>query len=135
MKKKLSPTALLALEKMHPNNILVTCTSVGNPDFRQDPDRPISPPFIKTVANYAEASALCVAYITHHDLGGGNWSGGQVYNKEEMQVAYVSYNGRVWECDPPRGPNIIDISVQIEISDSDFNLFLGLYRDLFNTNL
>jgi hypothetical protein len=132
MKKKLSPTVLLALEKMHPNNILVTCTSVGNPDFRQDPDRPISPQFIKAVANVSEASALCRSYIEHHDLGGGNWSGGQVYNKDGMQVAYVSYNGRVWDLNPPSIFKAADANVEIEINEADFNTFYGLYNQFFN---
>jgi hypothetical protein len=38
-----------------------------------------------------------------HGIGGGNWSGGQIYRKEGSRwklVAQMSYNGRVW----PPGP-------------------------------
>ena len=37
----------------------------------------------------------CREFIDEHDLGGGNWSGGEVY-EEGTLVARVSYNGRVW---------------------------------------
>ena len=43
-----------------------------------------------------EASAACRASIEQDDLGGGNWSGGQLF-EVGRQVARVSYHGRVWE--------------------------------------
>lgn len=30
-----------------------------------------------------------------HELGGGNWTGGQVFDGG-TQIAYISYNGRAW---------------------------------------
>jgi hypothetical protein len=38
----------------------------------------------------------CQKYIADHDLGGGNWDGGQVY-ENNVQIAYISYNGRIWK--------------------------------------
>jgi len=49
------------------------------------------------VAGYAEASEVCRRFIDEHDLGGGNWTGGAITDDAGQQVAYVSYNGRVWE--------------------------------------
>lgn len=52
---------------------------------------------LKEPANTLEAaSRLCTQFIAKHDLGGSNWTGGQVY-RGKKQVAQVSYNGRVWE--------------------------------------
>ena len=48
-----------------------------------------------TVPTFADAAKLCREYIDHNELGGGNWTGGQVFKGKE-QVARVSYNGRVW---------------------------------------
>ena len=42
------------------------------------------------------SNTACCAYIEQYDLGGGNWSGGQMF-EAGRQVARVSYNGRVWE--------------------------------------
>ena len=41
-------------------------------------------------------STACRADIEQDDLGGGNWSGGQLV-EAGRQVARVSYNGCVWE--------------------------------------
>ena len=43
-----------------------------------------------------EHPTACRADIEQDDLGGGNWSGGQIF-EAGRQVARVSYNGRVWE--------------------------------------
>lgn len=74
----------------------VLCSSVGNPDWNQNPNAPISPEMFYAVNNLKEAAAKCMQYISDYDLGGGNWAGGQVYCKEGNIVAEVSYNGRVW---------------------------------------
>ena len=49
------------------------------------------------VNSMSEASALCAAFIAQHELGGGNWSGGQIRNHAGRQIARVSYNARVWD--------------------------------------
>lgn len=76
--------------------LIVTLSSVGNPDHEEycganvlSPDREVE------VKDFAEASEICRAYITHYKLGGGNWTGGEVRQGERI-VARISYNGRVW---------------------------------------
>lgn len=59
-----------------------------------DPDR--ARPRMVDAADLAEASRLCRAYIEENNLGGGNWSGGDVLLRGK-RVARVSYNGRVWD--------------------------------------
>jgi hypothetical protein len=49
------------------------------------------------VKTLEEASAVCQKYIYAHELGAGNWSGGQVYDENDMLVAQISYNGRINE--------------------------------------
>jgi len=70
-----------------------------NPDIQggywQRPLDDRRPQFV-TVATFAEASAVCRAYIERNGLGGGNWTGGQVF-EDDQQIASVSYNGRVWD--------------------------------------
>ena len=41
-------------------------------------------------------SAACRADIEQHDLGGGNWSGGQIF-EAGRQLARAAHHGRVWE--------------------------------------
>jgi len=80
--------------------LVVVCKSVGNPDHRQDPDKPISPQNFYAVNTLQEASDKCSEYITEWDLGGGNWAGGDVYDVDGKIIAHVSYNGRVWAKNP-----------------------------------
>lgn len=58
------------------------------------------------VASYAEASKVVRAYIDGKGLGGNAWyrslpftatSRGAAIHVDGVQVAFVSYNGRVWE--------------------------------------
>ena len=79
--------------------MIVVLESVGNPDFGQDPDRPMwgcTPNHAKVVKTFKEASEACVKFIDDNELGGGNWSGGLI-KKNGKAIANVSYNGRVWE--------------------------------------
>lgn len=75
----------------------VTLESVGNPDFGQYPGAslPGVPRGRCAVTSLEEAAAKCREFIDEHDLGGGNWSGGDVFEDGTL-VARVSYNGRVW---------------------------------------
>jgi len=77
----------------------INLESVGNPDFNQNPNKPISPETYTVSGTFLNASLACRKYITYYELGGGNWVGGQVYDglNDDKQVAYVSYNGRVWD--------------------------------------
>ena len=77
----------------------VLLSSVGNPDKRQDPNAPLygcEPERTVEVKSFEWASAQCISFIHHNDLGGGNWSGGLITDKGK-EIAYVSYNGRVWK--------------------------------------
>ncbi len=78
---------------------VVTLASVGNPDFGQDSSRSVPgvPRTRVRVASLRHASEACRLYITHYDLGGGNWSGGDVTDvATDAPVARISYNGRAW---------------------------------------
>ncbi|MCA1064796.1 hypothetical protein QTG56_24630 (plasmid) [Rossellomorea sp. AcN35-11] len=74
-------------------------SSVGNPDFGQDPNNSLLgvPNETRKINSLEEASQACSEYINTYGLGGGNWSGGYVYDTKHKQVAYISYNGRIWE--------------------------------------
>lgn len=72
-----------------------TLSSRGNPDISQNPFQTLSPEIELTVTNVEEASRLCRKYITQYNLGGGNWTGGQI-SENGREIARVSYNGRVW---------------------------------------
>jgi len=73
-------------------------SSRGNPDFRENPNDALSPTISIEVAGWQAASAAWEAYIAQYNLGGGNWTGGQIY-EHARQIARVSYNGRVWDLD------------------------------------
>lgn len=78
----------------------VTLSSVGNPDYGQNPNRSL--PGLKNskvaVKTKQEASDACRKFIDDNQLGGGNWSGGDIFSEGNL-VARVSYNGRVWHPD------------------------------------
>lgn len=76
----------------------VRLASCGNPDHGQTPGRSMPGVRAKTmkVETIANASAACSTYIAEHELGAGNWSGGQV-TENGKAIAKISYNGRVWQ--------------------------------------
>lgn len=73
----------------------VRLESVGNPDKQQY--APISPMEWRPCRDIDEAVVQCQAFITTWNLGGGNWSlnAGKVY-RDSVEIARVSYNGRLW---------------------------------------
>jgi hypothetical protein len=80
----------------------VELKSAGNPDFGQDPNKPLygcEPNKSIVVGSLKEAKRLCLKFIKDNNLGGGNWIGGKVSNGSRI-IAYVSYNGRVWDKEP-----------------------------------
>ncbi|GAG83493.1 unnamed protein product [marine sediment metagenome] len=80
----------------------VTLASVGNPDFRQDPDFPLygsEANKIVKVKSFKEASNVCRKFISRNELGSGNWDGGDILDDKGKKIARVSYNGRVWTLD------------------------------------
>lgn len=82
----------------------VRLESRGNPDFGQNPDEPVWGAVDQTVevSSLKEASAVCLKYCDDNDLGGGNWTGGQI-TEDGKAIGYVSYNGRVWDKFPRGG--------------------------------
>ena len=95
----MSFTEVIAQSKLEePGVFTVALSSTGNPDYGQTPGRSL--PGVRKrkakVGSLAEASKVCRQYIEENDLGGGNWDGGFV-TQDDKVVAYVSYNGRVWQ--------------------------------------
>ena len=82
---------------MKKENLTVKFSSCGNPDFpgQKTADRP-APTLILEIRDLKDASKKCRSYIENWNLGGGNWAGGQVF-RGSKQIAWVSYNGRVWD--------------------------------------
>ena len=80
------------------NAYSVRLCSVGNIDFGQNPERPYSPLEWAECPSLCRCSLACLDYIQKYQLGGGNWTGGQIF-KDGAQIARVSYNGRIWEGD------------------------------------
>jgi hypothetical protein len=81
----------------------VTLSAGRNPDFAS---RSLPKRQTVTVTSLAEAVSACRDYIEVNDLGGGNWTGGQIKWSGRI-VARVSYNGRVWESGPYPQPEIL----------------------------
>lgn len=78
--------------------LTVELSNRGNPDFGQDPRRPLPGTRASrlTVESLEAASAACRRYIERHGLGGGNWTGGSIKDDAGAEVGTVSYNGVVW---------------------------------------
>ena len=83
-------------------NLTVTLSAGGNPDylavkgqydFRESIY--IGETTVK-INSLPEASKVCRNFIDENNLGGGNWTGGEVFEEGE-QIARISYNGRVWD--------------------------------------
>lgn len=89
----------------------VSLNSCGNIDHGENPDAPKFGVLddLAYVTSLAEASRAARAYIDTNDLGGGNWTGGDVRDASQVLVARISYNGRVWAASPetsrPSEPN------------------------------
>lgn len=75
----------------------VSLSDAGNPDFGQDPSRSVSGRRARRVKvkDFAEASKICTDYIKEHELGAGNWTGGQI-EQDGKKIAVVGFNGAVW---------------------------------------
>lgn len=76
----------------------VQLSSVGNIDHGEDSHSPMPgvPNKTSSVPSLIKAAQACSVYIANFELGGGNWSGGLVKNKDGKAVAEISYNGRIW---------------------------------------
>jgi hypothetical protein len=49
------------------------------------------------VNSLLEAKNLTQKFIKEFNLVGSNWIGGRVIDEENQLIAYISYNGRVWQ--------------------------------------
>ncbi len=85
-------------------SVKVLLSNSGNPDFRQDPDRPLPGTrsgYWVEVPDIEAASKACRDYIVENDLGGGNWPHAEVRDvKTDEVLGHISYNGRFWEAEP-----------------------------------
>lgn len=107
------------------DKMLLVCTSVGNPDRGQY--SPVSDNQYVIVENFEEASAASRAYISFWGLGGGNWSGGQLYSGAGHHIANVSYNGRVWKA----GKDFVN-SAELEVNADTVAKYAAFYKGLYD---
>ena len=84
----------------------VTLKSCGNPDRRQNPYEDMSPARAHWANSIEECQEAVRAYIEEWNLGGGNWTGGNVYNDNGEYVGHISYNGRFWDKDHEYGKEV-----------------------------
>lgn len=89
------------VSRAHDSACQVLLADRGNPDYGQDPNAPVSGKADAwvPVESLMHASKTCREYIDSNNLGGGNWTGGQVKDSAGNVVARVSYNGRIWSPD------------------------------------
>jgi hypothetical protein len=123
MKRTSSVVILRELAKLSGMQMLVVCKSVGNPDHGQY--APLSEPEYYMVDSFEQASACCRAYIEMWGLGGGNWSGGQIYLAGGVEIARVSYNGRVWKSNNDK---VNAAELTFDRDGEAYNKFLAFYR-------
>lgn len=76
----------------------VRLSSCGDPSHGQDVNQSLSDEICAEVSTLKEASEKCQEYIAKWDLRSGNWNGGQVFEGPQ-NIAYISYNGKVWDFD------------------------------------
>jgi hypothetical protein len=88
-------------KKQTPAVFHVLLSNRGNPDYHQDPDKPMhgtpDDAWFKT-QDIEAAKRLCHVYIADHDLGGGNWTGGVVLQTGgnvigALVLGKIAYNG------------------------------------------
>lgn len=78
----------------------VTLSHARNPDISGGYwDKPIDAAKPRSIPcdSFADAAYVARRYITRNNLGGGNWTGGQITDEFGKTVARVSFNGRVWD--------------------------------------
>ena len=76
-------------------------------DFVDQASKPYGKMLVE-VEDLKEARDLCMKFIKHYELGGSCRTGGEVINSNDRVVAYISYNGRIWDSkDFPNAKEII----------------------------
>ena len=76
----------------------VKVSAHGNPDHGQIPYMTVAPGGFVFADSIEECQTIVRKYIEEHNLGGGNWTGGEVY-EDGVQIGSISYNGRYWPND------------------------------------
>lgn len=77
-------------------SLQINLSAAVNPDdYQRGSVRPAITEHLVPISSFLEARQVARKFIEDNDLGGGNWDGGQIYENGK-QIAYVSYNGRVW---------------------------------------
>lgn len=76
----------------------VALTAHGNIDHGANPYAMVAPPLNVFADTIEELQQAVRDYIEEYDLGGGNWTGGQVTETATgKKVGYISYNCRYWD--------------------------------------
>lgn len=76
----------------------VALTAHGNIDHGANPYAMVAPPLNVFADTIEELQQAARDYIEEYDLGGGNWTGGQVTEVASGKpFGYISYNGWYWE--------------------------------------
>lgn len=71
--------------------------------------RPYGNVFVE-VENLSHARNICLDFISHFELSGSNYTGGNVVDEDYNFVARISYNGRVWDNEDWRKSHEIELS-------------------------
>ncbi len=99
--QKFVPLAQVAAAQQQ-RQFKVLLANRGNPDLGQDPRACLftaPDDFWLSVPSLDAASAAVRNYLDAFGLGGGNWIGGLVIDANGIDVARISYNGRVFDPD------------------------------------
>ena len=91
MKRKKKWVSAVPMRKSFPMTLFLR--SCKNPDFFPNDTTKILEE-VAEVTSTSQAVAICMAWIEKHNLGAGNWRGGEVFRNEEL-IATISYNGRI----------------------------------------
>lgn len=95
------------LRKAPTGMLMVKLVSLSDPDRDDAGEKKIGPQW-EAVKSLAEAVKKVREFITKNDLGMGNWVGGTTVDDTGRAVAYVSYNGRVWQPGKVFEINVVD---------------------------
>lgn len=83
----------------------VLLSAQGNPDMDEPKNIGIKSQWV-AVSSLKEASARVQEFLEEHDLGSGNWTGGDVVDASGKKIARISFNGRAWMPGPYPQPEI-----------------------------
>lgn len=75
----------------------VQLSAHGNIDHGEDPYTSVAMPGEGFGYTIKDCQDIAMKYISDNNLGGGNWTGGKVYEVDTDElVGHISYNGRFW---------------------------------------